>query len=57
MSERTGWQWQVRSRVYFLLAVVVAIATPTPDAITMLTFWVPAVALFEVGFFVYRRFE
>ena len=56
MGEQTGQRWPVRRTVYFLLAVAVAIATPTPDAITMLTFWLPAVALFEVGFFVYRRY-
>ncbi len=55
MSERTGRRWQVRRTVYFLLAVVAALVTPTPDAITMLVLWLPAVALFEVGYYVYRR--
>ena len=56
MSERTGRQWQVRRTVYFLLAVGAAFVTPTPDAITMLVLWLPAVALFEAGYFVYRRY-
>lgn len=56
MRERTG-QWRAaRKPVYFLLAVAAAIVTPTPDAITMFMFWLPAVALFEVGFLVYRRY-
>ena len=51
----TGRWWPVRRTVSFLLAVVVAIVTPTPDAITMFMLWLPAVALFEVGYFVYCR--
>ena len=55
MSAQTGRQWPVRRTVYFLLAVAAALVTPTPDAITMLMIWLPSVALFEVGYFVYRR--
>jgi Sec-independent protein secretion pathway component TatC len=47
---------RVRRRVvYYLLLVVAAFASPTPDAIGMLWIWLPAIALFEVGYFVYRR--
>ena len=55
MRERTGRRWPVRVAAYFLLAVAAALVTPTPDAITMYMLWLPAIALFEVGFYVYRR--
>ena len=57
MNERTERQWQVRLIAYFLLAVAVAIVTPTPDAISMVQYWLPAIVLFEVGYFIYRRYR
>ncbi len=57
MSEQAGRGWQIRSTVYFVLAVAAALATPSPDVLTMLMVFLAGVALFEAGFFVYRRWR
>jgi hypothetical protein len=44
-----------RHIVWCLLAIVAAIVTPSADAPSMLLLWLPAVALFEACFFVWRR--
>lgn len=55
MNERPARTREVRRAAYLLLAVVAAVVTPSPDAITMAGFFLAGVALFELGFFAYRR--
>jgi Sec-independent protein secretion pathway component TatC len=55
MSDNPRASWLLRSTAYFLLGIAAAIATPSPDVVTMLLVWIAGVALFEVGFLVYRR--
>jgi Sec-independent protein secretion pathway component TatC len=44
-----------RAAAYFVLAVAAAFGSPSPDVFTMLLFFLGGVALFEVGFLIYRR--
>jgi Sec-independent protein secretion pathway component TatC len=55
MSERPGDARKIRSIAYLLLALLAAVITPSTDVITMLLLFLAAVALFELGFFAYRR--
>ena len=41
--------------VWFVLAIIAAVATPFSDALSMVLIWVPMVLLFELGYFFYRR--
>jgi Sec-independent protein secretion pathway component TatC len=45
----------LRPAVYLLSLIVVALATPTDDALSLLLYWVPIVVVFELGYYVYRR--
>ncbi|MDY3554414.1 DUF2628 domain-containing protein [Gemmata sp. JC717] len=46
----------VRPIAYLLVAVAAAALSPSPDAITMLTYcFLPGIVLFELGYFAYRR--
>jgi hypothetical protein len=46
-----------RGTGYFLLGVLAALAIPSPDAATLLLFYLGGGALFEVGLFAYRRWR
>ena len=46
-----------RGYVILLLAVVAAVATPTPDPVTMLIAMAPLVVLFELSVILARIFE
>jgi Sec-independent protein secretion pathway component TatC len=46
MIRRLGW---------IIVAVAAAIATPSTDATTLLVCFLAGVALFEIGFLVYRH--
>jgi sec-independent protein translocase protein TatC len=48
---------QVRRYVWFGIAVVAAIVTPSPDALTLMLLLVPMILLYEVGLFVGRMIE
>jgi Sec-independent protein secretion pathway component TatC len=56
MYELTRWRLQFRGYVYIALALAAGIATPGTDAATMLMVWLLAIVIFEVGYFVYRRY-
>lgn len=55
MSEDTGRRWKIRGPAYLVLAVMVAVLTPSPDVITLLMYFLAGLVLFELGFFAYRR--
>ncbi len=55
MNERPARTREVRQAAYLLLAVAAAFAAPSPDMLTMAGFFLAGVALFELGFFAYRR--
>ncbi len=57
MSGQAGRGWQIRSTAYLVLAVAAALATPSPDVMTTLWVFLAGVALFEAGFFAYRRWR
>jgi Sec-independent protein secretion pathway component TatC len=46
--------WKLRGTAYSLLAVIAAVATSSPDAVTMLPLFLGGVVLFELGFLAYR---
>ncbi len=49
--------WSSRAVIWFLLAILAAIMTPSTDAITMLLLWIGGVALYEAGRFLFRRWR
>jgi Sec-independent protein secretion pathway component TatC len=49
-----GRNWKIRRVVYFLLAIAAAVATPSPDAVTMLLVLLAGIVVFELCFLVYR---
>jgi sec-independent protein translocase protein TatC len=44
-----------RRLAWFVMAVIAAVVTPTPDAITMILLWVPMSLLFELGIYLVAR--
>jgi len=40
---------KIRKFAYFAIAIIAAVATPTPDILTMCTLMIPLIALYEFG--------